>query len=162
MHICSITFHSMLHALYMYLYTVHVPISFVLPPTCTYVSKGRMHASSVCNELHHSWHYQHLFLPDSLDEHDLQSVLTEIKSVSQLQSLGLALGLLASAIEKIRKEFTSVKEQKIELIKCWLRRMENIREMQSCPPTWSQLADAVAEDDVALSNSIEASIVRHV
>ena len=75
--------------------------------------------------------------------------------MSQVQSLGLSLGLLASAIEKIRKDFPSVKEQKIELIKCWLRRMEIIREMQGCPPTWSQLVEAVAEDDVALSNSIQ-------
>ena len=80
----------------------------------------------------------------------------EIKSVSQVQSLGLALGLLASAIEKIQKDYVLLKEQKIELIKCWLRRREIIRQMQSCPPTWSQLAEAIAEDDVALSKSIRS------
>ena len=90
----------------------------------------------------------------SLDEHDLQRVLTVIKPVSQVQSLGLALGLLPSAIDEIRKDFTSVKEQKIEVIKYWLRRIEIIHDMQSHPPTWSQLADAVAEEDVALSDRI--------
>ena len=76
--------------------------------------------------------------------------------MSQVQSLGLNLGLLASAIEKIQKDFASVKEQKIELIKYWLRRREIIRNMQSCPPTWSQLADAVDEDNFALSKSIRS------
>ena len=90
----------------------------------------------------------------SLDEHDLQEVLREIKSISQVKSLGLALGLLISAIEEIQKDFTSVKEQKIEVIKCWLKRTEIIQKMQSCPPTWSQLADAVADEDAALSDHI--------
>ena len=113
----------------------------------------------ICQNCCHSWHSLCLFHYHSLDEHDLQRVLTEIKPVSQVQSLGLALGLLASAIEKIQKEFAAIKEQKIEVIKCWLRRREIIREMQASPPTWSQLADAVAEDDVALSKAFEASIV---
>ena len=47
-----------------------------------------------------------------------------------------------------------MKEQKIEVIKYWLKRREIIRDMQSHPPTWSQLADAVAEEDVALSDHI--------
>ena len=88
------------------------------------------------------------------DEHDLQRILTEIKSVSRMRSLGLALGVLMPAIEKIQKEFASVEDQKIEIIYCWLRRTEIIREMQPCPPTWSQLADAVAIEDVALSERI--------
>ena len=74
--------------------------------------------------------------------------------MSQVQSLGLALGLLISAIDKIQKDFASVKEQKIEVIKCWIKRTEIIRNMQSCRPTWSQLADAVADEDAALSDSI--------
>ena len=89
-----------------------------------------------------------------LDEHDLHQVLTEIKSLSQVQSLGLALGLLSSAIDEIRKDITSVKDQKAEVIKYWLKRREIIRHKQSCPPTWSQLADAVVEEDVALGDSI--------
>ena len=96
----------------------------------------------------------HLFHSDSLDEHDLQDVLEEIKSVTQVQSLGLALGLLISAVDEIQNNFRSVKEQKVRVIKCWLKRTEIIRKRQSCPPTWSQLADAVANDDVALGDSI--------
>ena len=90
----------------------------------------------------------------SLDEHDLQSVLTEIKAVNQVQSLGLALGLLLSAIDKIQKDFATVKEQKIQVINYWLKRTEIIRDKQSCPPTWSQLAEAVADEDTALSDHI--------
>ena len=47
-----------------------------------------------------------------------------------------------------------MKEQKIEVIKCWLKHREIIRDMQSCPPTWNQLADAVAEEDAALGDRI--------
>ena len=74
--------------------------------------------------------------------------------MSQVQSLGLALGLLISAIEKIQKDFMSVKEQKVQVIKYWLKRTEIIRKMQKSPPTWSQLADAVADEDAALSDCI--------
>ena len=84
----------------------------------------------------------------------MQDVLMEIKPVSQVLRLGLALGLLISAIDKIRKDFASVEEQKIQIIKCWLKRIGIIRKMQSCRPTWSQLADAVADEDAALSDSI--------
>ena len=92
----------------------------------------------------------------SLDEHNLQRVLMEIKSVSQVRSLGLALGLLITAVDEIQKDCATVKEQKIQIIKYWLKRIEIIREMQACPPTWSQLADAVANEDVALSNQIRS------
>ena len=84
----------------------------------------------------------------------MQKVLKEIKSLSEVQSLGLALGLLITAIDKIRKDFATVEEQKIQVIKYWLKRREIIQDMQSCPPTWSQLADAVAEEDVSLSDRI--------
>ena len=104
--------------------------------------------------LSHSWYFMCLFCTDSLDEHDLQDILEEIKSVSQVQSLGLALGLLISAIDKIQKDYASVKEQKVQVIKWWLRRTDIIRKMQSRHPTWSQLADAVADEDAALSDSI--------
>ena len=91
-----------------------------------------------------------------LDEHDLQRVLTEIKSVSEVESLGLNLGLLMSAINEIQKDFTTVKKQRIQIINRWLRRAEIIREMQAFPPTWSQLADAVADEDSALSHHIRS------
>ena len=104
--------------------------------------------------LNHSWYFMCFLHTDSLDEHDLQGILAEIKSVSQVQSLGLALGLLVSAIDKIQKDFSTVKEQKIQVIKFWLKRTEIIRNMQSRNPTWSQLADAVADEDAALSDSI--------
>ena len=76
--------------------------------------------------------------------------------MSQVQNLGLALGLLITAVGEIRKDFTTVNEQRIQIIKYWLKRTEIIREMQPCPPTWSQLADAVAGEDSALSNHIRS------
>ena len=96
------------------------------------------------------------FLLFVLDEHDLQRVLTEIKSVSEVESLGLNLGLLISAIDEIQKDFATVKKQRIQIIKYWLKRTEIIQEMQACPPTWSQLADAVADEDSALSDRIRS------
>ena len=97
----------------------------------------------------------HVFLYTlSLDEQDLQRVLKEIEPLSGVQNLGLALGLLISAIDEIQKDFASVKEQKIQVIKYWLNRRKIIGQMKSHPPTWSQLADAVADEDVALSDHI--------
>ena len=77
----------------------------------------------------------------SIDEHDLRRVLKEMKSVSQMLSLGLALGLVPSAIDVIQKDFGSVKQQNIEVIKCWLNHREIILNMQSCCPTWSVLVE---------------------
>ena len=95
-----------------------------------------------------------VFDPVSIDEHDLQKVLTKIKAVSKVESLGKGLGLLMSAIDVIQKEFVRLEEQKIEIIKYWLKRINLIHEMQPCPPTWSQLADAVADEDSELSDHI--------
>ena len=96
----------------------------------------------------------HLFCTKSLDEHDLLDIIEEIKTVNQVQDLGLHLGLLITAIEEIQKDFATVKEQRTQVIKYWLKRIEIIRQMQSCRPTWSQLADAVAKQDTDLSDHI--------
>ena len=47
-----------------------------------------------------------------------------------------------------------VKDQKVQVIKCWLTRTKLIEERQTSPPTWTQLADAVANEDAALSERI--------
>ena len=86
----------------------------------------------------------------------MRRILTEIKSVTQVESLGLALGLIISTIEEIQKNHSSVKQQKTQLVKYWLKRTDIIRDMQSCLPTWSQLADAVADEDAALSDRIRS------
>ena len=82
----------------------------------------------------------HLFLLDSLGEHDLLEVLTKIDSVNEVEFLGLALGLLITVIEKIQVNFAPVREQKIEIIKCWLKGTKVIQSHP--PPTWSHVADA--------------------
>ena len=84
----------------------------------------------------------------------MRDVLKEIKTVNEVQSLGLELGLVITAIDEIKKDFATVKEQKIQVIKYWLKRTKIIRQMQSCHPTWSQLADAVADEDHDLSDHI--------
>ena len=86
----------------------------------------------------------------------MQDVIAEIKSLNQVMSLGLELGLIITAIEQIQKEFPSLKEQKIKVIMYWIQRKEIIPKMQSSPPTWRQLADAVAEEDPALDNRIRS------
>ena len=78
-------------------------------------------------------------------------VILEIKSVTGVLSLGLNLGLLKSTNDKIQKNHKSLDEQKIEVIHCWLKRTDIIREKCSHPPTWSQLSDAVANENSALS-----------
>ena len=123
--------HSML-----YMYALHVPTDNVH----TY-----MHAKKGCLLYQSAMMYnifgisQHPFYPDSLDEHYLHRVFTAIKSLHQVQSLGLALALLAIAIKEIRAYFSLVKEQKIEIIKRWLKRMQIIHKMQGCSPTYSRV-----------------------
>ena len=98
----------------------------------------------------------HIFNVVCLDEHDLQKVLTEIESVTEVESLGLNLGLLISMIDEIQQDYATVKKRRVQIIKCWLRRIGIIRDKQACPPTWSELAGAVAKQNRDLSDHIRS------
>ena len=85
----------------------------------------------------------------------MQRVIAEIESVRRVQSLGQALGVQKSAVEKIQKEYASVEEQKIQVVYYWLQRIEIVPEKSSCSPTWSELASAVANENASLSEHIQ-------
>ena len=91
-----------------------------------------------------------------VDEDDMQRILPEIKAVHNVENLGLALSVCWStnSIERIQKDNQSIKNQKIQVIYHWLTRTDIIRGKQSILPKWSELADAVNNENAALSKNI--------
>ena len=85
---------------------------------------------------------------------DLQRVL-EVHDITNNTQLGLNLGLHMPAIEKIQAQYTqSLNDQKTQILYAWMKRDDIILSKQSCLPTWSELADAVAKESSPLSRSI--------
>ena len=95
-----------------------------------------------------------LFLCVLADEDDLQRVLAELDCVVDVRGLGLFLGLRMSSLEKIRADEHSLEKQKVKVLHHWLTRKDIIRNKQEEVPKWSQLADAVARENRALSQRI--------
>ena len=91
----------------------------------------------------------------SIDEDDLHKVLNELIEISQVTSLGLSLGLRMSSIEGIKNDCQSSDEQKTIVVYRWLKRQDIVRDYQSCPPTWNQLALAVAKENPTVSRRIQ-------
>ena len=89
-------------------------------------------------------------------ECDLLLILEEVHQVTNIQRLGLHLGLYISAIDKIQDQYKSPEQQKTRIIQYWLQRKDIIPDKQSCLPTWNGLADAVAKESTALSRAIRA------
>ena len=89
-------------------------------------------------------------------EHNLRLILEEIRQVTDIEGLGLNLGLHISAINKIQDEYKSPEQQKRRIIRHWLRRKDITPDMKSCLPMWEVLADAVAKENFALSFEIRA------
>lgn len=90
----------------------------------------------------------------AIGENDLQQILEEVEQVTNVLRLGLKLGLPMSEIVKIQKEYELLEEQKTWVIYFWLQRMHIIPSKQSVLPTWNELANAVAKENVALSETI--------
>ena len=89
-------------------------------------------------------------------EHNLQEILEDIHQVTDIEGLGLNLGLYMSAIKNIQGECKYPEQQKRRIIWYWLLRKDIVPYKQSCPPTWRVLADAVAKESTALSREIRA------
>ena len=83
-------------------------------------------------------------------------ILEELHQVTDVQSLGLNLGLCLSAIFKILDEYKSLEQQKARIIWLWLQRKDIIPDKQSCLPTWCELVNAVSKDSAVLSQKIES------
>ena len=88
------------------------------------------------------------------DGGDLHQVLEEVYDITEVVQLGLNLGLHPKAIVKIKLENKTLEDQKTWILFAWLERNDIVPKKQSCLPTWSELADAVAKESNALSRSI--------
>ena len=64
----------------------------------------------------------------STDEDDLDTIVTELKDITDVLELGLALGIRKSALDKIMQDSTKLEKQKIEVIHYWLTRRDIVRQ----------------------------------
>ena len=84
----------------------------------------------------------------------MDTIVTELKGITDVLELGLALGIRKSALDQIMQDNTKLEKQKIQVIHYWLTRKEIIRQKQRECPRWDGLADAVARVNPLLSNTI--------
>ena len=89
-------------------------------------------------------------------EYDLRLVFEEVQQVTNIERLGLNLGLCMSAIDQIQDQYKSPEKQKMRIMWYWLLRKDITPDVKSCLPTWGVLADAVAKENFALSCEIRA------
>ena len=90
----------------------------------------------------------------STDEDDLDTIVTELKDITDALELGLALGIRKSALDKIKQDNAKLEMRKIEVIHYWLTRRDIIRKKQGEYPGWSGLADAVDRVNPSLGDKI--------
>ena len=88
------------------------------------------------------------------DGGDLHQVLEEVHNITEVVQLGLNLGLHPAAIVKIKLDNKTLEDQKTWILYAWLQRKDIVPKKQSCLPTWSELADAVAKESTAVSRAI--------
>ena len=88
------------------------------------------------------------------DEDDLKEIVTELEDITDVEGLGLNLGIRMSALERITIDYQLLEKRKTKVIYHWLKRKDIVRQKQNEHPTWSELADAVAAIDPALSERI--------
>ena len=91
----------------------------------------------------------------STDEDDLYMIVSELRDVTEVLKLGLALGIRKSALDKILQDSTNLEDRKIEVIHHWLTRRDIVRLKQGECPGWNALAVAIAEINPALSQRIQ-------
>ena len=84
----------------------------------------------------------------------MDTIVTELKDISDILELGLALGIRKPALDEITQGNTKLVKQKIEVIHYWLTRREIVRQKQRECPAWSRLADAVHRLNPSLSEKI--------
>ena len=89
-----------------------------------------------------------------IDGDDLQRIITELNNVTDVQTLGVNLGIRQPALLKIMNSYDWLEKQKMQVLYYWLKRLEIIERKQSEEPTWARLAEAIAELDPKLSKKI--------
>ena len=107
--------------------------------------------------MHVNWTAQeHLMFAQfvSTDEDDLENIVTKLDGITDVEGLGLGLGIRMSALEKIKADSSCLDEQKRKVIYYWLTRRDITRYKHNEVPTWNALADAVKKYNPSLSESI--------
>ena len=89
-----------------------------------------------------------------IDEDDLETVVTELHDITDIEALGLALGIRMSALEKIAVDYPKLDKQKTKVIYYWLTRKDIVRQRQGESPIWEGIAHAVASLNPLLSERI--------
>ena len=84
----------------------------------------------------------------------MEAVATKLHDISDVESLGIALGIRMSALEKIASDYSTVEKQKTKVIYYWLTRKDIVRERQGESPNWNGIANAVARLNPSLSKRI--------
>ena len=87
-------------------------------------------------------------------EDDLEPIVTEIGDITDVQCLGLKLGIRMSALLRIKAEDSQLEGQKTMVIYHWLTRRDIVQQKQNERPTWNGLANAVAQLNPTLSDRI--------
>ena len=88
------------------------------------------------------------------DEDDLHTIVTELKDVTYVLELGLALGVCKPALDQIMQDIAKLQKQKIQVIHYWLTRKDLVQRKQRECLGWDALADAVARVNPALNDMI--------
>ena len=81
-------------------------------------------------------------------------IATMLDGITDVEGLGLNLGIRMSALERIMYEYPHPRNQKATVIYHWLKRKDIVRQKQNVLPTWDVLATAVASLDPSLSDRI--------
>ena len=77
---------------------------------------------------------------------DLFDIKMALRNLADWQSLGLALGLLYSTLERIENEqYGAIEKCKIKMISAWLQRQDNVS--KNGDPSWLVLQAALVEID---------------
>ena len=89
-----------------------------------------------------------------IDEDNLETVVSELHDVTDVEGLGLALGLRMSALKKITLDYPKLEKQKTEVIYHWLTRRDIVRQRQGEFATWNGLANAMYKLNPSLMERI--------
>ena len=84
----------------------------------------------------------------------MDTIVTELKGVTDILELGLALGVRKSTLDQIMQDNANLQKQKIHVIHYWLTRRDIVRNKKRECPGWDGLADAVARVNPSLSDRI--------
>ena len=85
----------------------------------------------------------------------MNTIVFELHDITDVLTLGLALGIRKPALDKIMQGNATLEGQKIQVVDYWITRKDIVRQRQGDCPGWKGLADAVAWVNPTLSHKIK-------